>query len=212
MPRQKLKHFAEMKTWTHVFEPTLSKEPMLLAGTWGPRVMVELACGGGQYTVGLAERFPDFTVIGVDIKGSRMWHGASLALEKGLSNVRFLRILIEDLALYFGAAEVDEIWITFPDPHPTLGNAKRRLTSPRFLELYKKVLKPGGFLHLKTDNDALFDYSLETLAAAGFKEVRVVRDVYAEGFVDPLLQEVQTVFEKKYLKVGKKIKYVQTRL
>jgi tRNA (guanine-N7-)-methyltransferase len=212
VPRQKLKHFAEMKEWTHVFEPTLHREQRLeTAGTWGQRVMLELACGGGNYTVALAERFPDSTVIGVDIKGSRMWHGARLALERGLSNVRFLRILIEDLVQYFAPAEVDEIWITFPDPHPTLGNAKRRLSSPRFLEIYKKILKPGGRVHLKTDNEALFDYSVESFREAGFEEVRVVRDVYAPGASEPLLQEVQTAYEQKYLKEGRKILYGEFR-
>lgn len=181
-------------------------------GTWGPRVIVELACGGGDYTLGLAQRFPEATVVGVDIKGNRIWHGAARALALGLSNVRFLRIRIEDLARYFAPGEVDEIWITFPDPHPTAGNTKRRLTSHRFLELYQRVLKPGGLLHLKTDNEALFDYSLETVKADGFAAVRVLRDVYAPGFVDPLLHEVQTAYEKKYLKQGKKIFYAEWKV
>jgi tRNA (guanine-N7-)-methyltransferase len=207
MTRKKLKHFAEMKEWSHVLEPTLSQEPLKTAGTWGKRVILELACGRGTYTVGLAQRFPDFTVVGVDIKGSRMWHGGKLALDLGLQNARFLRIRIEDLLDYFAPQEVDEVWITFPDPHPTEGNEKRRLTSPRFLELYKKILKPGGFLHLKTDNEALFEYSRVVLKGAGFKEDRVVEDVYGEGVVEPLLQEVQTAYEQRYLKEGRRIRY-----
>ena len=214
MTRKKLQHFAEMKDWEHVLEPTLQRGGPRLetAGTWGPRVVVELACGRGDYAVGLAERFPESTVVGVDIKGSRMWFGARLALERGLKNVRFLRIMIEDLADYFAPAEVDEIWITFPDPHPTDGGAKRRLTSPRFLELYRRILKPGGRLHLKTDNGPLFDYSRESLRAAGFEEVRVVEDVYAPGFEDGLLQTVQTTYEQKYLKEGRKIRYLSALL
>lgn len=214
MTRKKLQHFAEMKGWSHVLEPTLNRDGPRLetAGTWGSHVVLELACGRGDMTVGLAERFPQSTVVGIDIKGSRMWFGAGLALERGLTNVRFLRIMIEDLADYFAPAEVDEIWITFPDPHPTDGGAKRRLTSPRFLELYKRILKPGGLIHLKTDNGPLFDYSRETLAAAGFEGVRVIEDLYAERVEEPFLQELQTTYEKRYLKEGRKIRAGEFRV
>jgi len=210
VPRQKLKHFEDLKGWEHVLEPRWDTKG--LPGTWGERVVLELACGGGDYTVALAQRFPDATLVGVDIKGARLWHGASKGLELGLWNLRFLRIQIEDLHRYFAPAEVDEIWITFPDPHPTKGTAKKRLSSPRFLEVYRQLLKPGGCVHLKTDNAALFDYSRETFAAAGFEAVRIVPDVYEAGFLDPLLQEVQTAYEKKYLKEGRTIRYGEFRL
>lgn len=176
-------------------------------GTWGKPLILELGCGGGNYTLGLAEHFPEKTVVGVDIKGARMWWGAGQALELDLQNVRFLRTRIEDLADFFEEGEVDEMWITFPEPHPAEGNAKRRLTSPRFLEIYKRVLKPGGFLHLKTDSTLLFEYTLETLPKEGFTLERVVPDVYATE-KDDLLQEVQTLYEKKYLDAGKKILYL----
>lgn len=213
MPRQKLKHFAEIKKWTHVVEvPEHFDILPQTAGMWGARVILELACGGGEYTLALAGRFPDATVVGVDIKGGRIWYGAHFALERGLKNARFLRVPIEDLARYFALAEVDEIWITFPDPHPNKGSVKKRLTAPRFLEIYKNILKPGGRVHLKTDNEALFDYSVESFREAGFEKVRLVRDVYAPGVVEPLLQEVQTAYELKYLKEGRTIRYGEFRI
>lgn len=220
MARRKLKHFDEMKAMPHVFEPTLAwqkGEKLNLKGTWGPDrknglrpgVILELACGGGDYTVGLAQRFPDATVVGVDIKGSRMWWGARKVAELALPNAKFLRTQIENLADFFADGEVDEIWITFPNPHPTKGNAKRRLTSRRFLEIYKRILKPGGALHLKTDDAGLFAFTLETLPLEGFKMEMAVEDVYGLGEVEAILTEVQTQYEKKYLKEGRKIKYVR---
>lgn len=206
----------------HVFEPTLAwqkGEKLELKGTWGAaggdtaRVILELACGGGDYTVALAQRFPEAVVVGVDIKGSRMWWGARRAAELGLPNAKFLRTQIERLADYFEEGEVDEIWITFPNPHPTLGNAKRRLTSRRFLEIYKKLLKPGGLLHLKTDDAGLYAFTLETLPLEGFTVEVAMPDVYGASergeAVDAILTEVQTQYEKRYLKVGRKIKYVR---
>lgn len=215
MARRKLKHFDEMKGMAHVFEPTLAwqkGEPLNLKGSWGPRVILELACGRGDYTVGLAERFPEATVIGVDIKGSRMWFGAKKAADLKLENARFLRTQIERLADYFAEGEVDEIWITFPNPHPTEGNAKRRLTSPRFLKMYKALLKPGGRVHLKTDDLNLYAYTLETLPAEGFTVESALEDVYGTEGVEPVLTEVQTQYEKKYLKGGKTIKYLRGKI
>ncbi|MEK9159397.1 MAG: tRNA (guanosine(46)-N7)-methyltransferase TrmB [Patescibacteria group bacterium] len=222
MARRKLKHFDEMKAMAHVFEPTLAwqkGEPLQLKGSWaldGGRIILELACGGGDYTVGLAQRFSDATIVGVDIKGSRMWFGARKAVELGLPNAKFLRTKIERLADSFEEGEVDEIWITFPNPHPTEGNAKRRLTSPRFLKMYKKLLKPGGLVHLKTDDAGLYAYTLETLPAEGFTVEVALDDVYGAAergeAVDAILTEVQTQYEKRYLKLGKAIKYVRAKL
>lgn len=200
---------------------------MQLKGTWGtnretglrPAVILELACGGGDYTVALAQRFPGAVVVGVDIKGSRMWWGARRAAELGLPNAKFLRTQIENLADYFDEAEVDEIWITFPNPHPTKGNAKRRLTSRRFLEIYKRILKPGGVVHLKTDDVGLYEFSLETFPLEGFKVEVALDDVYGTEQEqtglrpgEALLTEVQTQYETRYLKAGKKIKYGRWRL
>lgn len=216
MARQKQKHFDEMKTWDHVFEPSaISGDKVNLKGTWGQKVILELACGGGDYTIALAKSLPGNTVVGVDIKGARMWIGAKLAKDLGLTNAKFLRTRIESLANYFADGEVDEIWITFPNPHPTLGNEKRRLTSPRFLEMYKKILKSGGKIHLKTDSKELFEYSLKAMEARGLKIVEVNRDVYCDGGADfcdgkvDLLCGIQTCYEKKYLNAGKAISYVQ---
>ena len=204
----------------HVFEPTLAwqkGEKVDLKGTWGAfgvgegRVILELACGGGDYTVGLAQRFPESTVIGVDIKGSRMWFGARKAVELSLGNAKFLRTQIANLADYFADGEVDEIWITFPNPHPTLGNAKRRLTSRRFLEIYKRLLKPGGLVHLKTDDAGLYEFTLETLPLEGFTVEVATPDVYGTEGSEAILTEVQTQYEKRYLKVGRKIKYVRAK-
>lgn len=214
MARRKLKHFVEMKTMPHVFEPTLAwqkGEKLDLKGSWGSQVILELACGGGDYTVGLAQRFPNATVVGVDIKGSRMWWGAKKAEELGLTNAKFLRTQIENLADFFDAGEVDEIWITFPNPHPTIGNAKRRLTSRRFLEIYKKLLKPGGVVHLKTDDAGLYEFTLETLPLEGFTVEVALEDVYGAEGVESILREVQTQYEKRYLRQGKEIKYLRGR-
>lgn len=198
----------------HVFEPTLAwqkGEKLDLKGSWGSQVILELACGGGDYTVGLAQRFPNATVVGVDIKGSRMWWGAKKAEELGLTNAKFLRTQIENLADFFDAGEVDEIWITFPNPHPTIGNAKRRLTSRRFLEIYKKLLKPGGVVHLKTDDAGLYEFTLETLPLEGFTVEVALEDVYGAEGVDAILREVQTQYEGRYLRQGKEIKYLRGR-
>lgn len=214
MTRRKLKHFADMKVMPHVFEPTLAwqkGEPLELKGTWGECIILELACGGGDYTVALAQRFPEAVVVGVDIKGSRMWWGARRAAELALPNAKFLRTQIENLADFFVDGEVDEIWITFPNPHPTKGNAKRRLTSRRFLEIYKRLLKPGGVVHLKTDDVGLFEFSKETFPLEGFKVEVALDDVYGTEGVEVILTEVQTQYETRYLKAGKKIKYVKVK-
>ncbi|MFA6024308.1 MAG: tRNA (guanosine(46)-N7)-methyltransferase TrmB [Candidatus Gracilibacteria bacterium] len=217
MARRKLKHFAEMKEMAHVFEPTLAfqrGEKMDLRGSWGPRVVLELACGGGDYTLALAQRFPTNTVIGVDIKGSRMWFGAQKAADLKVSNAKFLRTQIANLGDFFADGEVDEIWITFPNPHPTKGNAKRRLTSRRFLEMYRRILKPGGLLHLKTDDAALFEFSKEMLPLEGFMVEEALADIYGAAEddamgVDSILTQIQTQYEKKYLAQGRTIKYLR---
>jgi tRNA (guanine-N7-)-methyltransferase len=207
MPRNKLKHFAEMKTWGHVLEP--ERGGPLLPYVWEQPLMVELGCGQGAYTVALGAYFPKAMVVGVDIKGSRMWHGAKQAHEQNLSKVRFLRTRVEDLAHYFPSASVADLWITFPDPHLREGKAKKRLTSPRFLSLYKELLAPNGSLHLKTDCLPLFEYSLETLAQEGWHIEEILRDVHADLQNPPLLREVRTAYENKYLKQGKAIFYLK---
>lgn len=192
MARGKLKKFAQMREWPHCFE---AGEALPL----GERVILELACGHGYYTLELARRLPEATVIGVDIKGARMWHGAKEAL--GMGNALFLRTRIEDLDLPAGS--VDEIWITFPDPQPR--KVAKRLMSPRFLEIYSRVLKPGGVIHLKTDDTEFFEFALQ-MAEPEF----VDWDVHAGN--DPLLTSVQTFYERKFILAGKRIKYARFRI
>ena len=172
---------------------------------------LELACGKGEYARALAERDPDRNYIGIDIKGARIWKGAKIALEKKIDNIRFLRMQIDHLDEYFASGEVDEIWITFPDPYLRKSKSSKRLTSPKFLDIYKKILKPGGLIHLKTDSEPLFRFTKETLRDTGCKTVDLVEDVYKERPDDELLT-IQTFYEKQHLEKGKTIRYVCFKL
>ncbi|GAC1374444.1 MAG: hypothetical protein NVSMB30_17430 [Hymenobacter sp.] len=164
--------------------------------------------------MGLAQRHSERNFLGLDIKGERIWRGSTRAAELGLTNVGFVRMRAEALAAQFGPGELNEIWITFPDPRPRDRDIKRRLTSPRFLALYEQLLTPGGLLHLKTDNANLFDYTLEMLAARpGALVERFTRNLYGESGAEfAEAQAIQTNFESKYRAVGMPIKYVQFRL
>jgi tRNA (guanine-N7-)-methyltransferase len=220
MPRVKLHRFADNAQRPDVVEPG-KPEYGQLGGRWavdffknGQPLVLEVGCGKGEYTVGLAQRHPGRNFLGLDIKGERIWRGSTRAAEMGLTNVGFVRMRAEALAEQFGPQELSEIWITFPDPRPRDRDIKRRLTSPRFLGLYEQLMAVGGLLHLKTDNADLFDYTLETLAARpGATVERFTRDLYTEtgpGFAEA--QAIQTNFEGKYRAVGVPIKYVQFRL
>ena len=220
MPRVKLHRFTDNAIRPDIIEPGKPGYEQL-GGQWRTQffqapypLTLEVGCGKGEYTVGLAQRHPTRNFLGLDIKGERIWRGSTRATEMGLANVGFVRMRAEDLAAQFGPGELDEIWITFPDPRPRDRDIKRRLTSPRFLGLYEQLLTPGGLLHLKTDNEGLFEFTLETLAArAGATVERFTRDLYAENapeFIEA--QAIQTNFESKYRAVGVPIKYVQFRL
>lgn len=174
-------------------------------------LVLEVGCGKGEYTVGMAQKFPDKNFIGIDIKGNRLWKGSTLALEENLTNVAFLRIYLENLDQHFGEQEVDEIWITFPDPRPRKRDIKRRLTSPRFLEMYRKILKPGGKIHLKTDSASLFEYSLETLVERETQNLLYTWDLYQSDLQEHTMG-IYTTFEKVYLEQNVPIKYLQTNL
>lgn len=171
-------------------------------------VVLELACGKGEYTVNLAKMFPGKNFIGIDYKGNRIWRGAKDALEEGVNNVGFLRIQIETMLDYFAAGEIDEIWITFPDPQPQISREKKRLTSPRFLEKYKQVLKPGGYINLKTDDDGLHAYTAEKIDELGLKLHVKTEDLYHSEYADEVLS-IKTYYEKKYLKDNKNINYLK---
>ena len=220
MPRVKLQRFTDNAIRPDSVEPG-KPEYARLGGRWRTDffpephpLTLEVGCGKGEYTVGLAQRHPGRNFLGLDIKGERIWMGSSRAAELGLANVGFVRMRAEDLAAQFGPGELSEIWITFPDPRPRDRDIKRRLTSPRFLKLYEQLLIPEGLLHLKTDNEDLFEYTLKILAARpGAVVERVTRDLYAESALEfAEAQAIQTNFEGKYRAVGVPIKYLQFRL
>ncbi len=218
--KNKLKRFRENETFTNVVQPTRDEvlEGFEWRGKWNSffknnnPIVLELGCGKGEYTVGLAQRNPDKNYIGVDIKGARFWRGAKSALEQGLDHVAFLRTQIELVDQLFGENEVDEIWITFPDPQIKYKRTKHRLTNPMFLEKYKQILKPNGIVHLKTDSEYMHGYTLGLLQGLGHEICYANHDVYRnEGSPSEVL-EIQTFYENQYLEAGKPITYIQFRI
>jgi tRNA (guanine-N7-)-methyltransferase len=216
--KNKLQRFSEIAQFENVFEYTDFEETEPPKGRWKSRVfenenpiVLELACGKGEYTIYLAEKHPDKNFIGIDLKGARIWKGAKYALEKGFGNVHFIRMFIDHLEDYFSKGEVDEIWITFPDPYPRKSKVNKRLTSPKFLAIYRNVLKPGKPIHLKTDSDKLYQFTLETIQEEDCKIIRKVDDVYREAPEDELLTN-QTFYEKQHLEDGRTIHYVKFSL
>jgi len=220
VPRIKLQRFAANATRPDIVEPG---KPSFghLAGRWRSDffhndhpLVLEVGCGKGEYTVGLAQRHPDQNFLGLDIKGERIWRGSTRAEALGLTNVGFVRLLAHQLTEHFAPGELSEIWITFPDPRPRDRDIKRRLTAPRFLNMYQALLAPGGVAQLKTDSEGLYDYTLEVLASRPDARIEVAtRDLYAE--TDPAFaaaQAIQTHFEGKYRAVGVPIKYVRFSL
>lgn len=212
MGKDKLRRFAEIAEFANVLQLDQGK-PMY--GQWSKAffkndnpLVLELACGKGEYTVNLATLFPGKNFIGIDYKGNRIWRGAKTALEENITNVGFLRIQIETLTDYFAPGEVDEIWITFPDPQPQLSREKKRLTSPRFLDQYKKILKPGGMVNLKTDNDGLHAYTVAKVDELGLKKHSQTEDLYHSEYANEVLS-IKTYYERKYLKDNKNINYIQ---
>lgn len=223
--RNKLQKFAEILQMPHVYENFDPRRPELIGaggqsverrGRWAAAhfgndhpITLELACGRGEYTVDLARQYPDRNFIGVDIKGARIWKGASIARDEGLTNAAFLRTRIEIISLFFAPGEVDEIWITFPDPFLKKGKENRRLTAARYLRQYRRILRPGGLLHLKTDSRELYDWTLETFADQPAVDVRYHdHDIYARPLPTPELA-TETYYEKLHKGQGKTITYVQ---
>jgi len=216
--KNKLKRFKENETFTNVFQPsreevlnkTLGKE-----GQWAQffgnnnPIVLELGCGKGEYTVGLAKRYPNKNFIGIDIKGARFWRGAKTALEETLPNVAFIRTQIELIEHLFFTHEVAEIWITFPDPQIKYKRTKHRLTNPVFLDKYKQILIPSGCVHLKTDSEYMHGYTLGLLQGMGLPIAYANHDVYKnEGSPEEVLG-IQTFYENQYLAVGKPITYLR---
>lgn len=212
MGKDKLRKFAEVSTFENVVQLDAG---MAFKGKWAAEffgnsnpVILELACGKGEYTVNLAKLFPEKNFIGVDYKGNRIWRGAKTALEEGIRNVGFLRIQIETILEHFAAGEIDEIWITFPDPQPQDSREKKRLTNPTFLTKYKILLKENGIMHLKTDNDGFYAYTVEQIDALGLTKFKETTDLYKSDLVDHVLS-IKTYYERKYLADNKNINYVQ---
>ena len=171
-------------------------------------VILELGCGRGEYTVNLAELFPRNNYIGIDFKGARLWRGAKTAMENEMKHVAFLRIEIECIENFFTADEVSEIWITFPDPHPQLSRERKRLTSPRFLSMYKNILKKGGIIHLKTDNIDLYEYTLGIIKENNLIVLESTNDLYNSDLQDEVMG-IKTTYEKIFLKQDFKICYLK---
>ncbi|PPL01960.1 tRNA (guanosine(46)-N7)-methyltransferase TrmB [Parapedobacter indicus] len=212
MGKDKLRKFAEIDTFANVLQLDAGKG---MKGQWAAKhfgndrpIVLELACGKGEYSVNLAKLFPTYNFIGVDYKGNRIWRGAKTALEEGIPNVAFLRIQIENILDYFAENEVSEIWITFPDPQPQKSREKKRLTNPFFLAKYREILIPEGIMHLKTDNDGLFVYTQEKLTELGLDIHAQTSDLYRSDVLDEVLS-IKTYYEKKYLETAKNINYIK---
>lgn len=213
--KRKQERFRIIEERSNVLEPS-KPQYLQIKSKWnseyfknGNPITVELACGRGEYTVELASRFPDKNFIGVDIKGERIWKGSTWAFERGLTNVAFLRTQILMIENFFCLAEVNELWLTFPDPRPRKRDIKRRLTSPRFMEMYKRILKPGGYVRLKTDNTGLYEYTLEEISArADVKDLKYTNDLY-QSELRPECFDIVTRYEKEFAAKGEKIKYLR---
>ena len=188
-----------------------------LKGRWGIDIFgnsnpltVELGCGKGEYTVALAKKYPEKNFIGIDIKGARMWVGATEALKNNMTNVVFLRTRIEFIRSCFGAGELSEIWITFPDPQPQQSRENKRLTSPPFMQAYREIMKPNGIIHLKTDSRSMFDYTRKIAEENNFSIITCTDDLYNSEIADDILS-VQTYYEKMFKDKGFSIKYLEFR-
>ena len=172
-------------------------------------IVVELGCGKGEYTVELAKSDADRNYIGVDIKGARMWRGAKTVEEEGISNAAFLRAEIENIDKFFVPGEVEELWITFPDPQ--MQKTRKRLTSTRFLNLYRRILGDNGIVNLKTDSPFLYEYTRRLIELNGFEVLMNTDDLYGSGNADPV-SSIKTFYEQQWLSRGKKIKLLSFRL
>ena len=220
--KNKLKRFSENETFTNVFQPTREEvvgNEFPLRGKWNSEffkndnpIVLELGCGKGEYSVGLAERFPNKNFIGIDIKGARFWRGAKTAVESGMNNVAFVRTQIELINHIFTENEVSEIWITFPDPQIKYKRTKHRMTNSEFLNNYKKILKPNGLMHLKTDSEFMHGYTLGLLHGEGHEVIYANHNIYKNEGAPAEVTGIQTFYESQYLEVNKPITYIQFRI
>jgi len=220
--KNKLKRFSENETFANVFQPTREEvvgNEFPLRGKWNSEffkndnpIVLELGCGKGEYSVGLAERFPNKNFIGIDIKGARFWRGAKTAVESGMNNVAFVRTQIELINHIFTENEVSEIWITFPDPQIKYKRTKHRMTNSEFLNNYKKILKPNGLMHLKTDSEFMHGYTLGLLHGEGHEVIYANHNIYKNEGAPAEVTGIQTFYESQYLEVNKPITYIQFRI
>lgn len=225
MARKKLIRFAENDQSENVIQP--GKELFTtIKGNWksffknsGP-IVLEIGCGRAEYTTGMANLFPEKNFVGIDLKGGRIWKGSTVAKELNLSNTAFLRIMIQNIQDFFAPGEADEAWITFPDPRPKEGDEKLRLTSPRYLQMYQSILKPGSWVYLKTDSEVLYQYTLELLGrdsefmksgAIRISDLEYTSDLYNSPMRE-LAFDIKTTYENRYLTKGEKIKLLRFRL
>ena len=218
MSKNKLKRFADMVAYSNVIAPKFEevfRTDFRLKGRWAEEVfgnhnplVLELGCGKGEYTVALARKYSEKNFIGVEIKGARIWVGATDALQNHLTNVVFLRTRIEFITSCFAAGEVSEIWLTFPDPQPQQSRDNKRLTSPRFLQSYRDIMQPGGIIHLKTDSNDLFEYTCNIVKLNNLHILDCTDDLYHSGCTDDILS-VQTYYEKMFMDKGVSIKYLK---
>lgn len=221
MGKDKRRRFEENLTFGNMVQPDFDDifgKEHALKGNWrrdffrnDNPVVLELGCGRGEYTVALAAQYPGMNFIGVDIKGARMWRGAKTAAEAGMGNAAFLRTRIEFIDSFFGADEVDGIWITFPDPQPKKQRVKKRLTSPGFLAMYAKFLKPGAKIHLKTDSVLMHDYTKAVTAHNSLPVEACCPDIYGQELADGILS-VRTAYEERFLGEGRAITYLRFTL
>ena len=220
--KNKLKRFKENETFHNVYQPT--REELLnnsydKKGHWREKVfnnnnpiVLELGCGKGEYTVSLAERNPNINYIGIDIKGARFWRGAKTAIEENLYNVAFIRTQIELVEYVFGENEVDEIWITFPDPQIKYKRTKHRMTNLAFIERYRKILKVNGIMHLKTDSEFMHGYTLGLLHGVGYEVIYANHNVYKLEGSPKEVTDIQTFYESQYLEQDKAITYIRFKI
>jgi len=220
--KNKLKRFKENETFTNVFQPTreeVTSGDFQFRGKWNADffknnhpLIIELGCGKGEYTTGLAHKHPEMNFIGIDIKGARFWRGAKTAVDDGMENVAFVRTQIELIDYIFAENEVSEIWITFPDPQIKFKRTKHRMTNPDFLELYKKILKKDGVVNLKTDSEFMHGYTLGLLQGMGHEIIYANHNVYKNEGSPEEVTGIQTFYEKQYLEINKAITYIRFKI
>jgi tRNA (guanine-N7-)-methyltransferase len=220
--KNKLRRFKENETFDNVYQPTrdaLVDSRFILKGNWNRSVfknnnplVLELGCGKGEYSVALAKKYPNKNFIGIDIKGARFWRGAKTATEENISNVAFLRTQIELIDHAFANNEVDEIWITFPDPQIKYKRTKHRMTNAEFLERYKAILKPEGVVNLKTDSEFMHGYTLGLLHGAGHEVLYANHNVYKQEGSPDEVTSIQTFYESQYLEQNKPITYIKFKI